>query len=93
MFFSVFEKSRGISDEMVIKISMDEKRIIITADKDFGELIFRMGMKHCGVILLRLVDERSVNKIEVFDKLLNEFSEMLTGAFVVVTEKLVRFAR
>jgi predicted nuclease of predicted toxin-antitoxin system len=43
---SVFEEFRGIDDENVIKICVDEKRILITNDKDFGEKVFREGVPH-----------------------------------------------
>jgi len=38
----------------VLKFAEKEQRIIISNDKDFGELIFRLGMPSSGVILLRL---------------------------------------
>ncbi len=58
--FSVFDEARGIDDSTVIKQAFDENRIIITNDKDFGEKVYREKHPHCGVILLRLQDERSI---------------------------------
>jgi predicted nuclease of predicted toxin-antitoxin system len=55
--FSVFEQARGISDVAVIRTASDENRIIITNDKDFGEMAYRNKTLHCGIILLRLADE------------------------------------
>ena len=90
--FSIFEESRGITDDLVIKKALKENRILVTNDKDFGEKVFKNNMHHKGVILLRLQDERSRMKIEIFKKLLNEYAEKLPGKFVVVTERQVRFA-
>ncbi len=42
----------GTDDERVLSDS--KKRVIITLDKDFGELIFRDKKTHNGVILLRI---------------------------------------
>jgi len=44
----------GTEDEEVLKIAKSEQRILITNDKDFGELVFRYLHPHTGVILLRL---------------------------------------
>ena len=90
--FSVFEEARGISDELVINKAVEEDRILITNDKDFGEKVYQNRGRHKGIILLRLKDERSRSKIEVIGKLLKNSSEKLAGNFAVVTENLVRFA-
>lgn len=51
---SVSESSPGLSDRAVIEQANRENRIIITFDKDFGELIFRERQKVKGLILLRI---------------------------------------
>lgn len=47
----------------------------------------------CGVILLRLEDERAASKIATLARLLDGYEDRLGDAFVVVTETLVRFRR
>jgi predicted nuclease of predicted toxin-antitoxin system len=91
--FSVYEEARGIDDDKVIQKAFDENRILITSDKDFGEKVYREHRSHRGIILLRLENERSNNKIDVLQKLLAEYPEQLSDNFIVVTEKLVRFAK
>jgi predicted nuclease of predicted toxin-antitoxin system len=91
--FSVYEEARGIDDDEIIQKAFDENWILITSDKDFGEKVYREQYLHRGIILLRLEDERSVNKIEVLQKLLAEYPDRLDDNFIVVTEKLVRFAK
>jgi predicted nuclease of predicted toxin-antitoxin system len=45
----------GASDETVLAMANQDGRILITFDKDFGELVFRQGRSgSSGVILLRL---------------------------------------
>jgi len=51
-----------MSDKDIIVKDYIEKRVIITNDKDFGEMVYRTGKTHAGVILLRLGDERSKSK-------------------------------
>ncbi len=89
--FSVFDESRGVDDNAIIRIAFEKNRILITNDKDFGEKVYRDRMPHKGVILLRLADERTANKIEVIRKLLNNYGENLSGRFVVVAENQIRF--
>ncbi len=52
---STAEESPGASDETVLQRAIAENRIVLTFDKDFGELAFRRGLPaSCGVILLRV---------------------------------------
>jgi predicted nuclease of predicted toxin-antitoxin system len=90
--FSVFDEIQGASDDEILSKSLDENWILITNDKDFGEMIFRERRAHQGVIFLRLADERSANKIGVLRHLLENYSEKLPGQFVTATETKVRIA-
>ncbi|HXH70892.1 MAG TPA: DUF5615 family PIN-like protein [Pyrinomonadaceae bacterium] len=90
--FSVFDEARGMTDEAITEKAFAENWILITNDKDFGELVFRERRKHYGVILLRLEDERAANKIEVLQQLLKSYAGKLPEQFVTVTETKVRFA-
>ena len=64
---------------------------MITNDKDFGEKIYRDNLPHKGIILLRLQDERSSNKIDVLKRLLSVHLQRIPNSFVVATETQVRF--
>ena len=88
--FSVYDEVRGLDDESIIEKANRENYILITNDKDFGELVFRMRKAHKGVILLRLEDERSENKIAVLSQVLGSHSDKLVNNFIIVTEKTVR---
>lgn len=90
--FSVHDKARGIDDETVLSLANAEHRILITGDKDFGEKVFRNQLPHCGIVLLRLEDERVPAKIKILQKLLTYHSTSLENHFTVVTEKHVRVA-
>ena len=91
--FSVYDESRGLDDESIVSKANLENYILITNDKDFGELVFRMRKPHKGVILLRLEDERAENKIAVLQQLLKLYSNKLANNFIVVTEKTVRIVK
>jgi predicted nuclease of predicted toxin-antitoxin system len=87
---SIYEESRGLDDEGVLQKAFAEDRILITNDKDFGEMVFREGRAHKGIILLRLEDERVANKIKVLKHLLEQYADQLANNFVVATETTVR---
>ena len=91
--FSVFHQIRGSSDIKILEKANLEKRVIITNDKDFGELIFKNGLPHKGVVFLRLDDERAANKIFCLDKLFTSQIVHLQNNFTVVTENSVRIIR
>jgi len=49
------EDSRGSSDDKILLRAQEEKRIVVTFDKDFGELAFRSRLPaECGIILFRI---------------------------------------
>lgn len=70
----------------VLEFSEREGRILITNDKDFGELIFRLGRPSSGVILLRLRLDSPKNRCEYISNVINKFSDKLEGYFIVVKE-------
>ena len=61
------EDAPGISDQAVLSRATTEGRILITFDKDFGEIAFRGGQEMArGIILLRprLSSPRHVTQCE-----------------------------
>lgn len=91
--FSVFDEAKGLEDVRILEKAFDENWILISNDKDFGELVYREQLKHRGIIFLRLEDERAVNKIKVLQQLIEHHAEKLSERFVTVTETKVRFAK
>ena len=91
--FSVYEEAAGIEDDRILQKAVKENRIIITNDKDFGEMIFRENKVHSGIILLRLKDERASNKIKVIERLMKQYSDQLANNFVVISETTIRIIR
>lgn len=90
--FSVFDEARGIDDDRVLEIAIDEERVLITNDKGFGNQIFLQRKSHHGVILLRLGNERAANKVAAVRRLLEQYANQIADRFIVVTESSVRFA-
>jgi len=74
-----------MSDDEILRKAVAEDWIVITNDKDFGELVFRESRTHRGVILLRLKDERALSKITAMSLLLAGYGDRLKDQFAVVT--------
>jgi predicted nuclease of predicted toxin-antitoxin system len=90
---SAYEKCRGWEDERILEKAYSEGCVLITIDKDFGEMIFRRKLPHCGVILLRSGFASPSNKISMMQKVLSLSEDKIFGRFVVVTETAIRIAR
>jgi predicted nuclease of predicted toxin-antitoxin system len=87
----VAEEMFQADDLTILQRAFDEQRIVVTNDKDFGELIFRRLEPHYGVVLLRLQDESGPNRIQVMTALMAQYAAQLSGKFTVVTEQKIRF--
>jgi predicted nuclease of predicted toxin-antitoxin system len=75
-----------MADQDVLAIARDEKRILLVADRDFGELIFHQGLLHAGVIFFRLPGADLQTKIEHLNTVLEKHTDELAGGeFLVVT--------
>ena len=78
------------SDEAIVEWACAEQRVILTSDKDFGELAFRHRLPtYCGVILLRLSNlppHRYVSKAVSAIEGQSDWS----GHFAVITDRRVR---
>ncbi|MDY0084031.1 MAG: DUF5615 family PIN-like protein [Ignavibacteriaceae bacterium] len=46
----------SMKDADILELAVKEARLIITMDKDFGELVFNSKISHAGVLLLRMED-------------------------------------
>jgi predicted nuclease of predicted toxin-antitoxin system len=83
----------GLPNEDVLTIARKEKRILVVADRDFGELIFQQGRAHAGVIFFRLPGAPLQTKIEQLNTVLTEHTDDLKrGEFLVVIPGHIRIA-
>ena len=89
----VGDEAFGMKDAEIIARAASDMRILITNDRDFGDMIFQSHVPHAGVLLLRLRNERPSSKIAVLDRVLKGYGDSLAENFVVATEHLVRLAR
>ena len=81
------------TDEQVLNTAFVEDRILITSDKDFGEMVFAKKLQHCGIILLRLKLESKLHKINVLNNLLEHYSDQLIYNYIVATDTQVKIKK
>jgi predicted nuclease of predicted toxin-antitoxin system len=86
----VAEFDPGLEDEAVLLKSRQSNAILLTADKDFGELVFRQRLLHSGVLLVRLAGRRPDEKAELVSRVLAEHSRELYRAFAVLSPRALR---
>ncbi len=86
---SVYDLGRsGVSDSEIFKIAQDEKFVLVTYDRGFGDVRIYPPHSHNGIIILRVYDSKSLQKChEVLKKLLKEESEFKGTLFVVDESK------
>lgn len=83
----------SLKDPEVLAIARREGRILVTDDRDFGELVFRRRHPHAGVIYLRLGDAAVLaTKQERLHAVLTGYADQL-DQFLVVTPSRVRVRR
>jgi len=86
----VAELSPGITDDAVLELANADERILMTTDKDFGELVFRLRRAMVGVLLVRLAGLPSESKAEAVARVVGEHGDEMAGAFTVLSPGLVR---
>ena len=86
----VKEIMRGATDDAILARAVKDKRVLLTFDRDFGELVFAKGKEaSCGVILLR-VKPTSPGFVASFVVAVLTRKIDWAGGFAVVTEDRVR---
>ena len=64
--------------------------MVITMDKDFGELVYRTNVNHTGVLLLWLDSYSSQEKVNVINRILEEHLDKIVGKFCVYKDNNLR---
>lgn len=86
----VAELTPGITDSAVLDLANSEERVLLTADKDFGELTFRLRHVAFGILLVRLLGLPSADKAHAVALAVEEHGDEMTHAFTVVSPGMVR---
>ena len=88
----VSEITPRAEDSEVIKLADDEKRILLTEDKDFGQLVYSHGQKTLGVIFLRFPSSARRQISRTVINLVKQQGEKLAGCFITVQPGRIRIS-
>jgi predicted nuclease of predicted toxin-antitoxin system len=72
-----------MDDADILAWAVQEQRLVITMDKDFGELVYHSGQAHAGVLLLRLDQANSQEKVQTVAAIFAQQGDQLAGHFSV----------
>jgi predicted nuclease of predicted toxin-antitoxin system len=91
---SIQESYHGIKDVDVLAIASNHSAFLLTEDKDFGELVFRLHRPHKGILLVRFPNhyDPDIKAAVVVKTILEKFEEM-DGYFSVLDENKLRIKR
>ncbi len=85
------EDAVGASDAEVLARAVDEERIILTFDRDYGELIYRLRMPSpIGIVYFRYFPVTPEEPAEDLIRLLNVEKISLEGLFTVYERTQIR---
>ncbi len=89
---AIAEIAKGATDEQVLERALKEKRVLITEDRDFGELVFARGRSSSGVILVRFPSQARRAKSATVIEAVSKMGSRLRDAFTVVEPGRVRIS-
>ena len=72
-----------LPDSTILQLAAQQNRLVVTMDKDFGELVYRSGRRHRGVLLLRLEDQSASVSVPILKEILQNHSARIDSHFSV----------
>ncbi|MBN1459856.1 MAG: DUF5615 family PIN-like protein [Armatimonadetes bacterium] len=84
------ESLSGHPDEVLLEVARCEERILVTDDKDFGELVFHRRLVSEGILLIRLSSPQIEERLRRLGEVWRAIETHLGGRFVVLGDNKVR---
>lgn len=85
--FSITEELPSLKDEYVPRIAYQNNALLITEDKDFGELVFLLHKPHKWILLIR-IKEKTIIIDKIVETIKSHFEEMLDHFSILTADKL-----
>ena len=89
----VAEETPSASDDFVLSVAHKQNALLMTADTDFGELIYRLGRAASGVLLLRMAGLLSVEKAARVVWAIKTYGDEMKSAFTVISIRSIRIRK
>jgi predicted nuclease of predicted toxin-antitoxin system len=87
------EAGSGSSDKDVLAAANDSQSLLLTCDKDFGELVYRQQLTNSGVVLIRLEGLTAESKASIVSKTMKDHIAEMRTAFTVISPGMLRIRR
>ncbi|MEE4358487.1 MAG: DUF5615 family PIN-like protein [Desulfococcaceae bacterium] len=81
-----------MADEEVATLSVRENRILITEDKDFGQMVYTMSQASTGIIFIRFPGDLRASLFSSILELVTQYGHKLHQHFVVVQPGKIRIS-
>lgn len=79
------EAGHGTGDAEILAEASASERLLLTCDKDFGELVYRQRRVSAGVVLIRLAGLSAESKSRHVLQAIREHGSEMQGAFTVIS--------
>ena len=91
--YYVAEHSASLPDMDVLALAVGKRAVLLTEDKDFGELVYHAQQPHVGIVLFRLDGLPLHEKVARAIMAINANAPRLSGNFIVVEPRRGRISR
>lgn len=88
----VAHRDSRLPDEQVLQWAVSERRIIVTTDPGFEEMVWRAGRPHCGILRLENLP-RAQRKALLEDVLARHSGDLQSGAIVIALSRKTRIRK
>lgn len=88
--YAIIEQSPSITDAEVLAIAFKQGALLLTEDKDFGELVFRLQKPHKGILLIRILQMKGKEKALFVANAIAANYEMIHHSFSVLDDLKLR---
>jgi predicted nuclease of predicted toxin-antitoxin system len=89
---AIAEVAKDAPDEQVLELALSVRRVLITEDRDFGELVYARGRSSAGVILVRFQGHARRAKPATVVEAVTKLGPRLNDGFAVVEPGRVRIS-
>lgn len=89
---AIAEVVKGATDEEVLNRALNDKRVLIAEDRDFGELVYARGHPSIGIILVRFHSRARRIKAATVVGAVTTLGARLQNAFTVIEPGRVRIS-
>ena len=90
---AIVEINPGITDDEVLQIANELESILLTEDKDFGELTFRFKKPNKGIILIRMIGVPIEERIAKIKSVISNYIDQLEDSFTIITSNKIRIKK